>query len=336
MTIVATRVSSEGTQVIPAADLTTLNAVDPGGTVQPRSGGRLSIPNEGVLVAGGGIVPSRPNNPPPKPSTLVQTWTNMIVPPLPGGNQTNQIRPAPTGGAVINAPTLGQGQRTSGPLSSVFGQGSKMINAPGVPQFTKTPTDSTLATINSALTQDRINQFAALDPSQKMLARTMLVVAIDGLNQGQLTPRAFSEVVGLVLKSAQQTKFSTAVPQEQTNTSGRIPGPVERVPNVAPRPGAITANEVVPGLATRPQLSTVPVVATVPYPSSGPNDPEPAWWAQATNDPKDPDMGAKLVKLITAAREFERQAQTIDVNQPVNPKVSTKTPMQEWKEWAAA
>jgi hypothetical protein len=332
MTIVATKVSSEVTPTIPAADTTSLDAINPGGNGQTRTGGQSPISNNGVLVAsGGGLVPSRPN-PLPKPSTLVNTWTNTIIPPLSGGNPTNQIRPAPTGSAVINAPTLG---RSSGPLSTVFGQGSKMINAPGVPQLTTKPAEATLVTVNSALTLDRMNQFAALDPNQKMLARTMLAAAVDGLDKGQLTPQAFSEVVGLVLKAAQETKFAAPVTPPKPNTSGTIPGQLEVVPNLAQRPDPISTNEIVPALATRPESSAVQV-ATVPYPSSGPNDPEPAWWAQATNDPTDPNMGQKLAKLITDAREFERQARTIEVNQPVNPNVSPKTPMQEWNEWRAA
>jgi hypothetical protein len=251
MTIVATKVSSEVTPTIPAADTTSLDAINPGGPGQTRTGGWPPISNDGVLVAGaagGGLVPGRPN---PTPSAVVKTWTNTIIPPLSGGNPTNQIRPAPTGSAVINAPTLGQGQRSSGPLSTVFGQGSKMINAPEVPQFTK-PAETTLATVNSALTQGRLNQFAALDKNQKMLARTMLAAAVDVLDKGQLTPQAFSEVVGLVLKAAQETKFAAPVTPAKPNTSRTIPGQVEIVPNLAQRPGAITTNEIVPDLAPRP------------------------------------------------------------------------------------
>jgi hypothetical protein len=255
MTIDATKVTSDGYPARPEENAASLNDIRPGGDVPTRTARQRTIPQEGVLVAGG-MVPSRPKPPAPAPSTMVNTWNKLLLPtPLPGSNPTNMIWPVPTGPAVINAPTLGQGQPGLSKLWTVFGPGSKMIQVPEGPRLTTVPTDPTLAVANRALTTDRINQFAALDQNQKMLVRSMFVAAVDGLNKGQLTPAGFNEVVGLILTAAQQTKFAS--PEPKPNTGGTIPGQVEvdPAPTLAQRPGAIRPNEIVPGLAPRPESS---------------------------------------------------------------------------------
>ncbi len=279
------------------------------------------------------------NLPRPSPSSLVNRWKNSISPYVP-----SRSRPAPLPGAlgtVITAPNLG-GNRTSA-ASRVFSPGSQMINTQGVPRLTSQPSQSALNVFNNSFTQERLSQFATLDPSQKMLARTMLGAAMQGLNEGTLAPKDFSEVVGRILQASQKATFAEPTPVT-TGTIGKNKNPSsgEIVPTPAKRPGAIATNEVVPTPDKRPgnntpaAKTTATPTATAAYPSTGPNDKAPSWWAQATNDPKDPNMGAKLVKLITDSREFARQAQTINVDQVVDPSKSNKTPMQEWKEWSAA
>jgi hypothetical protein len=305
----------------------------PGGKAQPVIGGtasKVGLPGngDGVLLASG-IVPYR------SPTQLVNTWNKAITPYVPATGRVTQPLPSALG-SVIKAPTFG-GAKNS-PTSQVFSPGSQMIKTQGVPQLTGKPSETTLTVFNSAMTPDRLNKFAALNPSQKMLARTMLAAAVDGLNQGQLAPKDFNEVVGRVLLTSQKATFADPKPTTIANVGKqKIPGQIETVPTPAKRPGAITSSEVVPTPSPRPgSTTTAAKAATAAYPSTGPNDKTPSWWAQATNDPKDPNMGTKLVKLITDAREFARQAQTINVNQVVDPSKSTKTPMQEWNDWRAA
>jgi hypothetical protein len=271
------------------------------------------------------------------PATLVKGWSRAIAPHVPtvtprlGTPQLPstvpgliRLAPAPT---ILTRPNIARPT----PLGGVFGSGSQVLTVPGVPQLTGRPSTTTLGVVNKALTAERLSQFSALRPEQKLVARTMMAAAIEGLqappgSDQRIASPDFDAAVAEILRQSQLY----VTPGSDLKLAEPLPKPSTLLP---PEPTVL-------GLPTPTVMPARPAQAATQvapaYPSTGPNDPEPTWWKEACNDPSDPQMGGKLVRLVTDSREFAAQAATIDIDRPVDPARSTLTPRQEWNNWKQA
>jgi hypothetical protein len=325
----------------------------------------------GMLVAAG--LTRRP--------TLIQRinkFNKVIIPAV----ESYKPGAVPIRTPVPGAPTVKPGPRidvpSGAPINNFFGPGSPVVTAPGVPALQGQPSASVLAVINDALPQSTVNAFASLSQKQKLIARTMLGAAIEGLKAGPsspdyVAPKEFKAFVGLILKNAQAYREPTnIVPSPPATKPSAVPGASTTKPAIVPKlpldpaivqtlpndpKAAIEASKNrTPPTATAPSTttpSTAPIVpmpsATAPTTAPSTTSARPPEIAGLTLTPEiygelikgadgkvDPVRKANTDNLLTQAQEFRAQIDTINVNQAVNPARSTKTPMQEWRDWKLA
>jgi hypothetical protein len=328
------------------------------------------------LVAGT-VTTSRPN-------TLVNTWQGAIQrapvsTPQPGGLTPQGGRP----GAVqlpprlITVPSPATTFSANTPLATTFATGSRMVQAPDLPQMSSTVAVRTQTDVNEALTaSDWSSRFAALTPQQQEVARAYLSAAINAYEQpayasGRIDKSELNQVVPMILSSAGQWQPPAAVaPQTQaaapvvTTPNAPLPSPTARTSPLPDPTGVTSALPDPNGRAERPGETTPSTQSTPPrgeitpdtegaqppggtpprgrppaagatpppedsnglgYPSTGPNDPKPAWWDSTVAGNRTTADG--LRRLIADGRDFLNQVESIAL-----------TPEQQsaWNTWKAA
>ena len=305
----------------------------------------------------------------PSPIQRVNNWNKAIVPAVntykPGAVPIRSTAPGTATvkpGPQIEVPSS---RKNPAPTSTFFGPGSPVVSAPGVPALQGTPSAEVLAVVNGALPQPTINAFARLSPKQKLIARTMLGAAIEGLSASPSSPdhvaqKDFKALVGLILKNAQAYKEPanivpsptpskpTVVPPAATSKPVYIPKPpldpaiVETLPK-DPKAGIEVAKDRKGALETKPRTTPTPTptptspLATPPEIAGLTLTPEIYnQLIQGDNGQPDPVRKANTDNLLAQAQEFRAQIETINVNQAINPAVSTNTPLQEWDTWKKA
>jgi hypothetical protein len=347
--------------------LDSLNADSP----QSPNGSGTSVlkdkPRNTVLGQGGVNAMQQPNGTlvaaglarTPSPIQRINNWNKAIVPAV------NGYKPGavPIRTPVPGAATVKPGPRievpstpnSPAPTSTFFGPGSPVVSAPGVPALKGQPTTSMLAIVNAALPQTTVDAFASLTQKQKLIARTMLGAAIEGLRANPsspdyIAPKDFKPLVGLILKNAQAYREPAAI----------VPSPAGKPATVPP--AATTKPVVVPALPIDPAIvatlpkdpkaaieaSKTPKAPIETAPPAKPTTPSvtPPEIAGLTLTPEiynalivgadgkpDPVRKANTDNLLAQAQEFRAQIETIIVDEAVNPAVSTKTPLQEWNDW---
>jgi hypothetical protein len=308
----------------------------------------------GMLVAAG--LTRRPS-----PIQRINKWNKAIIPAV----ESYKPGAVPIKTPLPGAPTVKPGPRIdvpsgTAPTSTFFGPGSPVVTAPGVPALQGQPSASVLAVVNDALPQSTVNAFASLSQKQKLIARTMLAAAIEGLKAGPsspdyVAPKDFKAFVGLILKNAQAYREPTnIVPSPSAATPSTVPPASTTKPAIVQKlpldPAIVQTLPNDPKAAIEASKNRTPPTATAPSataPSTtSARPPEipgltltPELYnqlIQGANGQVDPVRKANTDNLLTQAQEFRAQIETINVNQAVNPARSTKTPMQEWRDWKLA
>jgi hypothetical protein len=298
----------------------------------------------------------------------VQQWNRAIIPAVEAykpGSPILQPKPvAPgsskpvTGGPiVVPSPRIEvpKASERTAPTSAFFGKGSPVVRAPGVPALQGQPPASILRVVNEALPNSKVEAFSRLDQKQKLIARTMLSAAIEGMTLDPshpdfVNPKDFKSMVSLILQNAQA--YRSPPPS--------VPGPATVAPSAAPQKKVIVpdlpADPVV--VAEAPKDPKVPVKgkAKPATPSAGEprktptsplsTPPEIAGLTltpelynqliQGANGRPDPVRKANTDNLLVQAQEFRAQIETIDVTKAINPAVSTNTPLDDWNTWKNA
>jgi hypothetical protein len=298
----------------------------------------------------------------------VQQWNKAIIPAVetykpgspilqpkpgsPGSSEPVTGRPTVVASPRIEVPKASE--RTA-PTSAFFGKGSPVVRAPGVPALQGQPPASILRVVNEALPNSKVEAFSRLDQKQKLIARTMLSAAIEGMTLDPshpdfVNPKDFKGMVSLILQNAQAYRSPPV----------SVPGSAPIVPTAPPQKKvtvpALPADPVV--VAEAPPDAKIPAKgkATPATPSAGEPRPTPTsplakppeiagltltpevytQLIQGENGQPDPVRKANTDNLLAQAQEFRAQIETIKVGEVVNPAVSTKTPLQEWNDWKQA
>jgi hypothetical protein len=315
---------------------------DPGSTLgtktatpeQSKSGALGADPkaNPGVNSVGGKTLLAQLAR--PSPAQLLGAWSKSmtrgpVFEPRPGTG-SGAVPPLPQR-AVVSSPLLDFDR--SSPLGSTFGPGRQMRTGPGLPTVSGTLAQTTRNVVNGELAKSNWTaRFDALTPTQQEFARGYLSAAIHALEQPawsatRVTPDEFATLVAMIPDEAQRLQQPPAVP----NASGVPTSPStlpEPLPSSLPEPAARPLPE-----QTAQPVTAQTVAARTEYPSTGPNDPQPWWWEEVANDPADPQMGAKALRMLVDFRDVKAQIASIDVTLR-GP--SGQTPMEVWKAWQAA
>jgi hypothetical protein len=305
----------------------------------------LQRPDSTLMAAG---LPSRMS-----PIQRINKWNKAIIPAVQTYKPGAPIVPIKV--PVAGTPTVKTGPRIDvppgsagmAPTSKFFGTGAPVVSAPGVPALTGQPSASNLAIVNAALPASTVGAFAALNQQQKLLARTMLGAAIQGLSANPsspdyVAPKDFKPLVDLILKNAQAYKGATQIVPSSPPTKPAVapklpldPAIVQTLPK-DPK-GAIKAAKKRTTPAATPNAA--PSAAAVKPPEIPGLTLTPALYGElikGADGKVDPVRKANTDNLLMQAQEFRAQIETINVKQAINPAKSTKTPMAEWRDWKAA